>query len=571
MRLMIIGIIAFGLATLAMVIADGRLLRTLGVASLWGGDVKQVRFTTSNWIPNQSLDEIIIPMPQGHWKTMSGFPSYASLEFPLPQHTSIEEGRLVLEFSLQMPPSGGGAIRVMINNDKRADLLLDHSQKKYRLLIELNDNDVQQEQLLISLSTDGYGASGECPDDRSRVAVIEITPKTRLELQLAKPIEHPADAAILAGNPIRLLVSDQAAQRARERLLALANKLDQGGVDVQFVADEEFSKQIAIRVDPKTSEARFDQRTKQIIVSGPRDAALLLSNLRKKNHPAPSVKNNQTAISVELFGASIRAKHFRHEVKWRIAYALKDMPKGKAPGQFDLNIFHSLVPNRSKNLLSVIFNDNLLHSMTAGEQKNMLTQNILLPLDKTRLENVIEVSILTNEDRIGVCNPGREALAQLLKASAVTDFQTLSAKRFESIPGDISATGQLQLYVPHKLQAPGYHDSLLVLRRVTPSKTKIISSEAPITGARATIIPLDLFRAEIEKYLDEGALTGSSFEKNGQSSRIWIAAAASVLGTADPAAQFAPLTRGLANKIGASHQRGVVIILQLPPSKDSAA
>jgi len=194
MRLMIVSIIAFSLAALAMLVADGRFTRALGIASLWGGDAKQVHFSTKHWQPKQSSRFISIPIQQGRKKTMVGFPSYTTLKFPLPKHTNVTAGRVILEFSLQIPESGGGSFRILINNDKRAELLFDPDEEKYRVVIELNQSDIEEDFLTISLSADGYGAGGECPDDRARISIIEIERSSRLELSLENPIYHPADA-----------------------------------------------------------------------------------------------------------------------------------------------------------------------------------------------------------------------------------------------------------------------------------------------------------------------------------------------------------------------------------------
>ncbi len=566
MRLMIIGITALGLAALAMIIADGRLFNSLGFASLWGGDVRQVRFANDAWAPRQKRDTIVIPVAHGQWKTMSGFPSYASFVFPLTQHTQIEAGAFVLEFSLQLPSSGGGAMRVMINNEKRAELLFERDRTRYRITVELTDADLKKGELFVALSADGYGAGGECPDDRSRIAIIEIKPNTRVELRLAAPISHPADAAILAGDPIRLLMSDDNMQLHRERTLALALRLEQKGRRVEFVAKDAVRNRISIRIDPKTNKPRFDRRMNEVVMSGPRDAALL----RPANVSSSAGPNfgKDDILYVEALGAAVHTRQFRREIKWRIDFDLKDMPDGAAPTQLNLKLFRSALGEDHAGLLSISFNGGLLHSASNIGISNPLSKKITLPQSEMRLENALEISILTNEDRIGICNPGRDAFAQLLKPTALTRFRPPQDMRAESLPHRLRRIGHVQISAPFGMQSSAYRESISLLARITPPTIKLTSSERLVQGptVRATIIPLQEFRTEIGKYLPPPAAiraAGGDYRPD-QAPIIWVGVDASALGFADPAQQYARLTRASANKILNSDRNGVAIIFELP-------
>jgi len=302
MRLMIVSIIAFSLAALAMLVADGRFTRALGIASLWGGDAKQVHFS----------------------KTMVGFPSYTTLKFPLPKHTNVTAGRVILEFSLQIPESGGGSFRILINNDKRAELLFDPDEEKYRVVIELNQSDIEEDFLTISLSADGYGAGGECPDDRARISIIEIERSSRLELSLENPIYHPADAMLLAGNPVRILAPENETQHAREQLLILLQKLRMHGILSQLVNRKDNKGQIAIRIDPTAREPRFVPGKFEIIISGHKDFDLFIKNGLQETHNVIISSNTQKQVDLKSLGVSASARQFKHNIKWRTEYSLKN-------------------------------------------------------------------------------------------------------------------------------------------------------------------------------------------------------------------------------------------------------
>ena len=557
MRLMIIGVVAFGLAAVAMIWADGRLN---GLAALWGGDVKQVRYAASDWTPRQRRDVIAIPAPRGKPRLMTGFPSYAALQFPLPQYTPIESGRFIFEFTLQLPASGGGAVRVVINNEKRAELLLDPERERYRMILDLTSADLGGRAVAVSLSADGYSAGGECPDDRSRAAVIEIDPKTRLEIRLGAPLTHAADAALLAGDPLRVLIPAQEDRLSRERLLALALAVNGAGSAVEFLERPPAHGPV-VRVVPKLKDARYDIRNDKIVVSGPRHAPVLLHGPRfspSRNAGADA------ALPIETLGVSVHARQFRHEVKWRIAYALRDMPAGLAPTRLNLSLFYARSGEDPSSLLSATFNGQLLHSAPTPAGDNRFTEGMRLPLAETALENVIEISVLSNEDRIGVCNPGRDAFAQLLKTTSLSRFAAPGARRQESLTRHLSGYEILAVAAPFGLNEAQFRESAALLSRVTPRTVRAASGEqhADARRAVATVLPLARFRAAIEAHLERR--DGDAGEQDAPP-RLWVAAAAHVLGRQDAGGQFAPLTRDLANRIAASNGRGVAVVIELPP------
>lgn len=569
MRLMIIGITALGLAALAMICADGRVLRALGIASLWGGDIMQVHFSTKEWTPKQRRDKMRIPAPQGKWKTMSGFPSYTSFLFPLPQHTPIESGRFVLEFSLQIPTSGGGAIRVLINDEKRAELLLEPTRKRYRVIIELNEIDLTKRYVSVALSADGYGAAGECPDDRSRIAILEIEPKTQIELQLATAITHVADAALLAGDPLRLLTPESDSQLARERVLGLALRLQQLGHTLTFVSKQYARGHTVIRVDPQIRTPRYERALNEIIVSGPDHATRIVSSIittKSRGEPTLGYKGH---FPIEALKTPVHNRKFQREINWKIDFNLNDMPNGQAPGQLDLALFRSIPGDAPSDLLSVTLNGNLLHSAPMGRASNPLVKKLRLPLSEIRLGNTIEIMILANEDRIGVCNPGRDAFAQLLKKTALAGFQLPHDAQAEYLPSRLALNGQLKIVAPHEMSRHSFRESLQLLARITPGSVKLASSKkhTPDPAVLATIIPLDRFRNEVGDFLSADIRQENSDKEQDTilPDNIWVATNSGSFEANAPDHRYARLTHALANTIIASDKKGVAIILSFPP------
>jgi len=567
MRLMIVSIIAFSLAALAMLVADGRFTRALGIASLWGGDAKQVHFSVKYWQPKQSSRLISIPVQQGRTKTMVGFPSYATLKFPLPKYTNVTAGRVILEFSLQIPDSGGGSFRIFINNEKRADLLFDPDEEKYRVIIELSKSDIKEEILTISLSADGYGAGGECPDDRARIAIIEIETNSRLELNLENPIYHPADAMLLAGNPVRILALENETQHTREQLLILLQKLKMHGILSKLVKRKDSKGQIAIRLDPTAREPRFDPRKLEIVISGHKDFGLFLQNYLHEAHNVQIWDKNQKQVDLKSLGLSASARQFKHNIKWRTEYSLKNMPNGEMPQKLNLDIYTSVASDISDGLITITQNDDLIYSRQITANKTNKGGQFSIPLNSSALRNSLEIHLYTNESKIGICNPGREGFAQISKTSHLATFKSIPTNLSESLPSQLLDAGSLQFHVPFALEQSSYVKIFKLLDPITPSSINFITSKKKSTGVIATIIPPESLKLEIPKYLSWISDGNHSGKPGIPHAKIWISLNQINSEGIYKNSNFAPLTRSLANHIIAHQRNEPIIILQFPEVK----
>ncbi len=571
MRLMIVSIIAFSLAAIAMLVADGRFTRALGIASLWGGDAKQVHFSTKHWRPKQSSRFISIPVQQGRTKTMVGFPSYTTLKFPLPKYANVTAGRLILEFSLQIPESGGGSFRILINNDKRAELLFDPDEEKYRVVIELNQSDIEEEFLTVSLSADGYGAGGECPDDRTRISIIEIERSSRLELNLESPIYHPADAMLLAGNPVRILAPENETQHAREQLLILLQKLKMHGISFQLINRKDSKEQTAIRIDPTASEPRFDPRKFEIVISGHKDFDLFFKNGFQETHNVIISRNTQKQVDLKSLGFSTAARQFKHNIKWRTDYSLKNMPGGEAPRKLYLDIYTSVASDISHGLITVTQNDELIYSQPVTASKTNKGEQLSIPLNRSGLTNSLEIHLYTNESRIGVCNPGREGFAQIAKTSHLTDFRLIPTNSIESLPAKLLDAESLQFHVPFELKQPSYAKALKLLAPITPPNVNFITSKKKPAGTIATIIPPEFLKQEIQKYLPRILGVNNSGKPSKIQDNIWISSVQVNSQEKYSNSRFTPLTQLLADRMITEQRSEPIIILQFPEMKKEQA
>lgn len=546
MRLMIIGVIAFGLAALAMIVADGRLPRSLGIDEFWGGDVRQTRFSNARWTPTQNLKELAIPAPQEKWRAMTGFPSYASLSFPLPKHTAIASGQFILEFKVQLPKSGGGALRVVVNGEKRAEVLFDPDREKYRIIVALTQRELAAATIEVALSADGYATGGECPDDRARSAIIEINPKTRVELDLKEPLTHLSDIALLAGTPIGIAPPAENNHLAQERAFALALTLHQRGKDVVFAAPTN-QNVLTLRVDPKVKTPRYNERTNQIVLAGPRHIDEVFSS-RPSKQLGPVQK-----VSVDTLGAQVYTRQFRHEIKWRIDFDLKDMPDGKAPSEFNLELFRSVTGENASSILTMSLNGELLYSGGFKEQKNPIKSAHKLPGEAIELRNTLEISLNANEDRIGICNPGRDAFAQLLKSSALSALETPTLTFEVSLPYTLAQHGNLRIRIPHALSEVQFDEALSFVQKILPSKTRLLTSERSLfaPSPEAIIIPIARLREDYDTLV--------SSDVDNEKREYWIAAQSDVEGIT-----FQVLTRKVANTIFTSRSLGAVVIISSP-------
>jgi len=516
MRLLIIGLAAFVIAAVAMLVSDGRLLRHWGVAQLWGGDVRHHRFTLTPWSPSARSRHVVVPVRRGDWLAMSGFPSYATLHFPLPRTAAPTAGRVVLALSLQLPESGGGSIRISINGERRGEALFEHDFQRYRLSFDLTASDLLRRDVTVSLAADGYNAVGECPDERARAFVLIIEPRSRLELELAHPIDTIDDAVAMAGAPLTLAWRDDAARRVREETLLLALKLAQRHVPAEFNDTHTSRNATVIRIDPSRPGEHFDAAERSIFVRGARAARRIADASGIPPHRHGNGEPGQWSASLADFGAVEWSRQFRREIKWRAQFPLNDMTAGEAPTALRLALQFSPPTANDDWILSVTLNDVLIFADRLTSRDTRLNREIALRGDLIELNNTLEITLINGEDRVGICNPGREAFAQLLRATALVGgtAPTDSATdiRPTSLPGRLVSASAVRIAAPESLSRASASEAVELLKEIVHHNAELQTTAPPTLpdAAVITIIPFEHFAARARALLDSATANGDA-------------------------------------------------------------
>jgi len=507
MRLLIIGLVAFVIAGCAMLVTDGRLMRHWGVAQLWEGDIRRHRFDLTRWTPAPRGTSIVIPVRHGDWLAMSGFPSYATLHFPLPRSAQPTAGRVVLALTLQLPENGGGSIRVSINGERRGEALFESDFQRYRLSFDLTASDLRRREVVVSLAADGYNAVGECPDERSRAFVLIIEPRSRLELELARPIDSVDDAIALAGAPLRLGWPDDAARRVREETLLLALKLAQRHVPIEFSDTQNRTRSIMLRVDPSRSEEHFDAARQSAFVRGARAARRIADASGVPHHQHIGGEPGQWTAPLAGFGAIEWSRQFRREIKWRAQFPLHDMPAGEAPTALRLALQFSPPSSSDDWIVSVTLNDTLIFADRLTAHDTRLNREISLRTELIALDNTLEITLVNGEDRVGICNPGKEAFAQLLRATALAGGTHSAEHEPVSLPAHLFSSGAVRIAAPEPLTREAASEAVELLNRVVhhDADLQTAATAAPRDAAIITILPFEHFAARARERLDASA------------------------------------------------------------------
>jgi len=343
------------------------------------------------------------------------------------------------------------------------------------------------------------------------------------------------------------------------------------GILSQLVNRKDNKGQIAIRIDPTAREPRFVPGKFEIIISGHKDFDLFIKNGLQETHNVIISSNTQKQVDLKSLGVSASARQFKHNIKWRTDYSLKNMPGGEAPRKLYLDIYTSISSDISQGLVTVTQNDELIYSRQITVSKINKGGQFYIPLNSSGLTNSLEVHLYTNEPRIGVCNPGREGFAQIAKTSHLTDFRLIPANLMESLPAKLLNAGSLQLHVPFELTQPSYVKALKLLDPITPPNVNFITSKKKPAGAIATIIPPEFLKHEIQKHLPRILEVNSSGKLGIPQENIWISSVQVNSHERYNDSKFIPLTRPLADRMINDQRNEPIIILQFPEANKEQA
>lgn len=452
MRLIGIGLLAFFLAGVLIVLArsgafDSAYYRLTGEDRLTIVDYEQA---IADGIDLEGADVFAVPLHRGPPAILSGMPSYQNLTFYLPVDARAASGTLELTYSSQVAEGLEGALRVLVNGEKRADLLLLHGTRTERIDIELTSTELSSGTVNVGLSLQGRGAIAECSVEDSIPAVVAIEPESGLRLTLAQPPASTRDKLALLGGRVPIAwPSDDPV-----RTLQAAARLYQEGFSPVFGSGGMGGEDLARLV----AEARS---LDPVYISA--------------DYPIPLVTEDINS----------GARQFDRQTVWRYRYRVADLPGRILPGAVDLQLALGPVAGDREHDVTVLLNNHLLFSRHVEIRSDRLSESIPLPAELQGPRNNIEISINAVAPGEARCGKTSQSVAELLPGTALRSSGQKANDALSSLRDRLREHRRIVLRVGDIGRADAQVAAML-LGRLSPRDIEFVATGRGVTVAVRT-------------------------------------------------------------------------------------
>ncbi len=389
MRLIGIGLLAFLLAGLALLLARSEMVGQSFRAARTLMDGPQLRFETPMAAEAQrGADQAIILRADASAPlVLSGFPAYQGAVFHMPIDARPTSGYLQIDATSQVLDGVEGVLRISIDNTRRAEVLLHPGEAVRAVRIELTPADIARAQLVVSFSLQGTGANLVCTNDHSVEAVVEIETTSAVFLSLDAPLETPRDRVAGWGDQVRLEWT--------------------GTTDTLIHAVS------AIRLG-----------TNAIIVP---EMGLNAQEAQAAIDPtAAGVSRPQYAWSDAMApeGGLLGLRRFQHSHTWRLRYDFTRAENANRPSVLDLAMLVPAHPQGADWQVTVTQNGRLLSHFTGTADQTRIGARIAIPAAPGPA-HTIEITLTSAFLREGECNDGPELLAEILPETQIVPSNML--------------------------------------------------------------------------------------------------------------------------------------------------
>lgn len=369
----------------------------------------------------------IIPVRTGgNWVSLSGFPAYTRIEFEIPRQAQITSAELILDLTSYLVEGATGRLRIGVNGARRGEILLASGTVHQAIRISLAATDYLQANLSVSLRSLGQTPNATCAIQWTGAAIVQLEPTSRIEIALVAPLTSLHDRLNISGSPNQIAWPDVQELRTASRILAFAWSRMESGATTLFVSSGDRS---------------------------PLDVALTETELAQFVLPPLRARNQETwPVEVATQGSNAQVRNFEHETQWKLNYAARDLPDGRNPVSIDIGLRLQSADPAATWLMSVSLNGTLVNASTLFGHDQEFFDTIALPAHQQWDQNEIVISLVSAQERSGVCAKGVPAVAQLTEATvlngSVAVTTTFSAGLDEALTGKVSLvlTGQLTAF-----------------------------------------------------------------------------------------------------------------------------
>jgi|GEM_PF-1302123 len=321
---------------------------------------------------------------------LTGIPAYQGAVFSMPIDARPLSGYLQIDMTSQVLSGVKGAVRVSIGNTKRGEILLYPGEAGRSLRIPLHPQELLKERLVVSFSMLGSHPSQTCSSQDGIAAIVEIETTSGLYLELDRAVTSPRDRVLAMGRIIPIAWNQNKQLKDQIELIQQASAFIKRGETVVF------------------------HESAQVGALNQSDLLALNGTL---GHRADVIKTFPHPIAVK--GANFGSRSFYESTNWRIRYHPREFENQSLPSALDLKLTMSTLLDRAFWTVTVTLNGTIVHSETLTRTANSFGKTIALPSDLQTISNVIEVSLQSSKDNIGLCNDGPKLVAQLDRSAVL--------------------------------------------------------------------------------------------------------------------------------------------------------
>lgn len=453
MRLVGLAVLALLSFALVALLADRgeELLDSAGFSTSSDDRIIHVLETGNAKLPDPPISEenaVRLPIQQyKKWTALAGFSGSQNFNLPLPRQTKFNKAVLILDVNAELEESTTGRIKFEINSQERGEIVLNSGSSGFLVKIPLEPIDMARSWVSVTMSVKGNNPKAECTSDWTGGVVVTVESTSYIELEVTEPITALEDKLLLSGSPARLIWRTEDTESEPGNSIDLPWQWDPFVLDTVFVEASQALENDVESTLTDLIEFRQDRFEK-----------FLLAEQLEGNVAA------EWPLPVTTFLEKSTEREFRNQTKWIVNYTRAEMPGRQLPNLFNLDLTANSSDSEISWLLTVTLNGHIVHSEQVASAAESIQREIQLSEGVQGLQNVLKITLTSNEEKTGRCVQGRPAVAQLGQG---TVFSRTGGETDPIYAGLLDAASpNLDLYVAQTVNAEEANFGFFTLSKI---------------------------------------------------------------------------------------------------------
>ena len=441
---------------------------------------------------------------QDVWIGLAGFPDQTEVRFPMPAGINLVSGALELEFESELAEHGDGRMTILVNGNRRGEIVLNTGREKHKVSIALDADDLLGSQILLELAGRGTTNSGQiCPTDAANSgAAITILPTSGLALYTDDPIDRPDIRLAALVEPFNVMLGASAEDQARA--IWAAQDIRRRGIGMRLAGPNDVAD-VSVASAGADAISLVDDR---LVLSGEAGVDRLIH----QRQPLALSQSDTWPVPVSALGAETVAKNFRGSRLWTLPYQIADLPAGLMPRQLALALKTSSLTEGSEWVVRVSLNGNLLVSQRFAGTVDEIALDVDLPTEMQGLSNSMLVELIDTSPNDSICRAGPDAQAQLLPRTELRASGGQPAAGWGELVGALARTSSIGIVTDTPLTLAQAQRSRALLQRFLPKHASVaFAAEANAAPVQLKMMPI----GQVQALLDVASrLSGGNIDQS---------------------------------------------------------